>query len=99
MGATVGDVWRPYSKPSLDGLMVIRKRNTRQTSARLEERKEDLRALKGRPDAPATAAHRKCVEDGKAVKKKVYVPGVGYQEKDVCPIKEFKSYLREYMPT
>ena len=25
---TVGDIWRPYIKPSLGGRLVIRKRNT-----------------------------------------------------------------------
>jgi len=91
--ATFGDVYRPYVKPSLDGKLVLRKRTSNQTSARLKDRKEKI------PDTePARLAYRACVDDGKAVEKRVYVPGKGYEIKKVCPIKEFKKYLKDAMP-
>ena len=94
---TLGDTFRVYIKPSLDGELVIRKRTTEQTSARLEARKDKLRAKKGTADVPAKRAHDACVAAGLAVKKRVYVPGKGYEERDVCPIKEMKGFLRKEM--
>ena len=96
--AVVGDIIRGYVKPSLDGLLVLRKRTSRQTSARLERRKGQLRELKGKPEAPGAKAHKICEEKGLTITKRVYKPGVGYEEKAVCPIKEFKSILSETMP-
>lgn len=90
---TLGDVFRPYVKPSLQGRLVLRKRNSNQTSARLAERKMKVAEAK-----PAVAAHQRCVQEGHAVPKRVYIPGKGYEEKPVCPINIMRRYLREAMP-
>jgi hypothetical protein len=94
---TLADVLKVYVKPSLDGTLVIRKRTSMQTSPRLAARKAKVKATKGKDTAPARVAHKACVDDKKTVKKLLYVPGEGYKEKDVCPIKTMKSYLRAAM--
>ncbi|MHC1636322.1 MAG: hypothetical protein ACXQTS_06890 [Candidatus Methanospirareceae archaeon] len=86
--ATLGDVFRVYLKPSLNGRLVIRKRNTIQTSARVEASKERVKA---RP--PAGPAHDALVAAGKCPEKRVYVPGRGYEVRPVCPISEFRKQL------
>ncbi len=90
---TFADVFKAYVKPSLKGRLVLRKRTSNQTSSRLQARKMKVAEAK-----PAEEAHRRCIADGKAVPKRVYVPGKGYEEREVCPIEVFKSYLREAMP-
>jgi len=90
---TLADIYKPYVKPSLQGRLVLRKRTSNQTSARLQERKMKVAQAK-----PATKAHERCVAEGYAVPKRVYVPGRGYEEKQVCPIQIMKRYLREAMP-
>jgi len=90
---TLADVFRAYVKPSLKGRLILRKRTSNQTSARLEARKMKVAEAK-----PAVAAHERCVAEGKAVPKRVYVAGQGYKEKPVCPIDVMRRYLREAMP-
>ncbi len=90
---TLADVFRAYVKPSLKGRLILRKRTSNQTSARLQARKMKVADAK-----PATTAHERCVAEGKAVPKRVYVAGQGYQEKPVCPIDVMRRYLREAMP-
>ena len=85
-------MWRPYVKPSLGGLLVIRKRNTIQTSARVAASK--ARVAEGKP---AKIAYERCKAEGKTVRKRIYVPGQGYVDKEVCPINVFRKYLREAM--
>jgi hypothetical protein len=92
-GVTLADIYTVYSKPSLDGRLVIRKKTARQVSARLKARKDEVAKTK-----PAVGAHKACSGAGKTIKKRVYVPGKGYEVKDVCPIKEFKKFLSEAMP-
>jgi len=94
---TLGDVFRAYIKPSLDGEIIIRKKNTVQTSARVEAVKSKLRETKNTDRAPAKVAHEACVKAGRAVEKRVYVPGKGYETRMVCPISEMRSFLREAM--
>jgi len=89
---TPGDIFRMYVKPSLGGRIVFRKKNTIQTSARLEARKSEVAQLK-----PGEKAYERCRSEGKTIKKLVYVPGQGQQEKDVCPIQHFRKYLSEVM--
>jgi len=95
---TLGDVFKVYIKPSLDGLMVIRKRNTVQESAAVFASKD---AVANAPayigKYPAQLAHEELVKEGKCREKIVYRPGKGYEVKPVCPIKEMKKYLRKYM--
>ena len=81
-----------YIKPSLDGILVLRKRTTAQVSARVAASKERVRSAR-----PSVAAHDACVAAGKARRVRVYVPGRGYRAKDVCPIKTMKSFLRDAM--
>jgi hypothetical protein len=95
--ATAGDVWRVYIKPSLDGELVIRKKTTNQTSARLAARKSKLEALKGTGRTPAEVCHKELDAKKLCPTQKVYVTGVGYKELPVCPIKEMKSCLRKKM--
>ena len=95
---TLGDVFRVYVKPSLDGLMVIRKRNTIQESAAVFASKD---AVANAPayigKYPAQLAHDELEREGKCREKLVYIPGKGYELKPVCPIKLMKKYLRKYM--
>jgi hypothetical protein len=88
----LGDVLRAYIKPSLDGAIILRKRTSTQTSMRVKASKDRVAASK-----PSKSAHDACVSAGKARKVRVYKPGTGYEEKDVCPIKEMKPRLRESM--
>ncbi len=81
-----------YIKPSLDGALILRKRTTTQVSARVKASKERVRTAR-----PSVAAHDACVAANKARMVRVYVPGTGYQEKAVCPIKTMKSFLRDSM--
>jgi hypothetical protein len=94
---TAGDVWRVYIKPSLDGELVIRKKTTDQTSARLAARKSKLEALRGTGRSPAEVCHTELVSRNVCPTKRVYVAGKGYEERPVCPIKAMKSCLREKM--
>jgi len=95
---TLGDVFRVYVKPSLDGLMVVRKRNTIQTSAAVEASKERVaNAPRIIGDYPARLAHAELEREGKCRPKLVYKAGQGYIEKPVCPAKLMKAKLRKYM--
>jgi len=87
--ASIPDYWTIYEKPSI-GRIVFRPKHSKQESARLERAKERIAKAK-----PSIVAHERCVAEGKAIKKKVYVAGKGYQEVDVCPINEFRRYLSE----
>ena len=94
---TLGDVFSVYVKPSLEGRLVVRKRTSNQGSARLKARQQKLAALRGTERVPAKVAHNKCVQEGKAVMQRVYEPGVGYKEQNVCPIKYMRGYLKSAM--
>ncbi|MEM2445747.1 MAG: hypothetical protein QW734_03730 [Candidatus Bathyarchaeia archaeon] len=96
--ATLGDIIRVYVKPSLDGKLIIRKKGSIQTSARLARRKEAV-AEAGRAGLIAKAAHDELVKEGVCPIKRVYKAGVGYEERPVCPINLMKSALREKMKT
>ena len=89
---TLGDVFRAYIKPSLDGAIILRKRTTDQVSPRVAASKERVERAK-----PSVGAHDACVAAGKARPVRVYEPGVGYKEEKVCPIKVMKSFLRDAM--
>lgn len=93
---TAGDIWKVYVKPSLDGEMVIRKRTSNQTSARLKARQDKLAAL---PDGsyPSQVAHKALVAAGKCRTKRVYKPGVGYENKDVCNAKDMAREMKKAM--
>lgn len=91
---TLADIFRPYVKPSLDGRLVLRKRTSRQVSERLKSWQRELIKVEKKP---AERAHEKCVQEGKAIPKRVYIPRKGYETKAVCPIQEFRKYLREAM--
>jgi CheY-like chemotaxis protein len=95
---TLGDVFRVYVKPSLDGLMVVRKRNTRQKSAAVaasKARVADAPRIIG--DYPARIAHENLVRADKCPTQYVYEPGKGYVAKPVCPAKLMKAELRKVM--
>ena len=94
---TAGDVWRPYIKPSLNGLLVLRKRNTIHTSERVLKVQNKIREYSRTEKSPAKIAYDACKADGKTVKKRVYKPGEGYVEKEVCPMPIFKRYLSKAM--
>jgi len=95
---TIGDVFRVYIKPSLDGMLVIRKKNTNQTSARVEASKNRVRAYTMREnESPSQTAHNNLVALGKCEEKLVYVPGRGYEKRPVCPINEMRKELRKIM--
>lgn len=81
-----------YIKPSLNGLMVIRKRNTMQTSARVKASQDRVRR-----SPPARGAHDALAAAGKCPTKRVYKTGVGYGEQPVCKISDMKSELRTRM--
>lgn len=91
-GVTLADVFRVYIKPSLDGRIVFRKKTSKQTSARLLERKMKVAKAK-----PAQEAYENCKRNGDTVMKRVYIPGKGYETKEVCPIDKFRTYLRQAM--
>jgi hypothetical protein len=93
--ATAGDLFTGYIKPSLGDELVLRKPNSRQSSARLKDRQAKLKKLKDSPNAPAAVAHAQCKAAGKTVTKKIYKPGKGYEDIDVCPIQDMRGYLRE----
>lgn len=95
--SSLGDVYRVYVKPSLDGLMVVRKKTTRHVSARVAASKERIRKYSETVKPPAREAHEALVAAGKCPTKRVYKPGVGYEERPVCPIKLMKSELRKAM--
>lgn len=90
--ATLGDTFRAYIKPSLGGILVLRKRNSIQTSGRVKKSQERVGARK-----PSKAAHDACVSANKARNVRVYVPGKGYEEQKVCPIQVMKGFLRKEM--
>lgn len=90
--ATLADTFTAYIKPSLDGRLVLRKRTSNQTSSRVaasQRRVEDAK--------PSVRAHEACVAAGESRKMRMYIPGLGYQERDVCPIKTMKRHLRNAM--
>jgi hypothetical protein len=97
MPATLGDTFRVYVKPSLEGELVIRKKTSNQSSGRVKARQDKVHKTKNTENAPAKVAHKQCESDKKTRTVKVYVPGEGYKEKAVCPIKEMKSYLKTAM--
>jgi hypothetical protein len=92
----ITDLFKVYEKPSLDRL-VIRKRHTKQTSARVEAAKDRLRALRNTPNVPSKVAHANLVRAGKCPEKKVYVPNKGWETRPVCPITEMRNELRARM--
>jgi hypothetical protein len=94
--AYLGELTKPYVKPSLDSKIILRKPTSRQTSARLAKRKEAV-AIAGRAGKISKAAHEELVASGKCTTKRVYKPGVGYEERPVCPISLMKAVLREKM--
>jgi hypothetical protein len=94
---SLGDVYRIYVKPSLGGLLVTRKKRTRQTSPAVEASKKRLRDFKGKVEAPSKKAHKKCIDAGAGTKKLVYVKDIGYVEKPVCPMKDMIGFLRTQM--
>jgi hypothetical protein len=89
---TLGDVLRAYIKPSLDGAIILRKRTSSQVSPRVKASQDRVASAK-----PSVSAHGACDAAGKTRPVRVYKPGVGYEEKKVCPIKTMKSFLRESM--
>jgi hypothetical protein len=89
---TLGDTLRAYIKPSLDGAIILRKRTTTQVSPRVKASQERVGSAK-----PSVSAHAACETAGKARPVRVYKPGVGYEEKKVCPIKTMKAFLRDSM--
>ena len=62
MSVTFGDVYRPYVKPSLEGRLVLRKRNSRQTSQKLKQRQMKVAQAK-----PPVIAKERCRAEGKEV--------------------------------
>jgi len=96
-GPTLGDTYRVFIKPSLDGRLVIRKRTTRQTSARVEASKKRIKDAAATGKAPAKLAHDALVAAGKCSTKRVYIPGKGYEDRPVCPIKLMRSELSKAM--
>jgi len=95
--SSLGDVYRVYVKPSLDGLMVVRKKTTKHVSARVAASKERVRSYAEKVKPPAVEAHEALVAAKKCPIKRVYKPGVGYEERPVCPIKLMKTELRKVM--
>jgi len=93
---TVGDVYTAYVKPSLRGLLVIRKRNTRQTSAAVFASQQRLIDY-SKGGSPSQRAHKELVAARKCPKKLVYKPGKGYELKPVCSIKKMIPLLRKFM--
>jgi len=93
-----GDVYRAYIKPSLDGELIIRKKTSEQTSARLEERKNAVKEwTRKNKQSPSQYCHDKLVSEGKCPEQWVYVAGKGWVKRPVCPIEEMKACLREVM--
>jgi hypothetical protein len=78
--ATLGDTFRVYIKPSLDGQLVIRKKTSNQTSARLKARQAQFASV-----APSKPCHDELVSAGKCrdVKGKM-----------TCHIKDMKACMR-----
>ena len=97
MPTTLGDIITVYTKPSLGGRVVIRKKTSNQTSSRLEARKERLRALRGTGNAPSQRCHDQLTAAGQCPTQKVYETGVGYVEKPVCPIEKMRSCMSDAM--
>jgi len=91
---TLGDVFRVYVKPTLNGLMVIRKRNVNRQSPNVMAIMEQLKAKKGAPDHPAKKAHERCGEYHEVL---TYIPGEGYKIVKRCKAKAFYSALSEAM--
>lgn len=85
---TLADVFRAYVKPSLGGELVLRKRNVTRRSAKVIEVNEKFGNAK-----IAESARQACINAHKGYKAIRYVDG---QRKvvDVCPIQEFRKYLR-----
>jgi len=92
----ITDLFKVYAKPSLDRL-VIRKRHTKHTSARVEAAKDRLRKLRNSDKVPSKVAHANLVKAGKCPEKKVYVQGKGWETRPVCPITEMRKELKDVM--
>ena len=87
--ATLGDEFKLYIKPSLKGELVIRKRNSNQSSLALKKWQLAVAEAK-----PAISAHQNCSQKRKVM---VYKPGQGYVEVERCTIQSFKAALRQQM--
>lgn len=96
MSISAADVWKIYVKPSLDGRIVFRKRTARHKSARLRAAKDRV-AEYSKAGSPSKRCHDELVSAGKCPVKRVYVPGKGYRNKRVCPIKLMIPCLRRKM--
>jgi hypothetical protein len=95
--ATLGDTFRVYIKPSLDGQLVIRKKTTNQTSAAVKARQAKLASLP-KSELPSVACHNELVAAGKCPTKRVYSQELGRMaERAVCPIKLMKVCMRKRM--
>jgi hypothetical protein len=93
---TLGETVKVYVKPSLKGRLILRKPTSEQASARLAARKQKVAAA-GSAGLISKAAHDELVAEGKCTVRKVYVPGKGYTEKPVCPIRFMIPKLRAKM--
>lgn len=89
---TLGDVFRAYIKPSLGGALILRKKNTIQTSARVAASKERVRR-----NPPARGAHDALVARNVCPVKRAYAAGRGYEERPICPMKLMIPELRAGM--
>lgn len=81
---TVDDVYTRYRKPSLDGKVIFRKKESRQTSKRLKERQEAMASLES-INAEEKALYDKLIKEGKCEEKAIYKPGIGHVKGYACP--------------
>ena len=98
MPITVGDVWKPYAKPSEKGRLIIRKKTVNRKSARVLARNQELARLAGQPNHPATIARNRCLneEPWRSVcvyTDYVYVNGTK-QEIKRCKVQCFRRLLK-----
>lgn len=92
---TVGDVWRCYVKPSLKGLLVIRKKDTRRKSEKVRAINRKLIEAKRTGTLPAKLAHDECIKhEGWWYWDYDYEKGKWVQR---CRIEHFRRLLREQM--
>ena len=97
MSVKLGDVWRIYFKPSLDGRIVARKKTTHHKSEFVKKSKE--RVANTKIDCPpAKLARTLCAKAGHAAIATTYVAG---SKKWIirCDVKKMKSYLATVMKT
>jgi len=87
---TLGDVFRCYVKPTLDGLLVIRKRNVIRKSKKVMAINKKLEDAVAAGKAPAKLAREECIRH-----KGWYY--IGKDGKKHCHIKHFIKLLRKYM--